>query len=160
MDRNPQLTAFYEACRHRLLLIKAWEDIEEPVRTSLLGERSGRWRDAVKNRFRQSRSIKLVTERLIRFEMDRLFGRQDIEESVDRTYSVPGKAYLRDEVEKAVSRLGEYPVDEVYKLIEFREGRRSKQVELLVVFMAALVGGIVGGILTWLLGSGVAPPVS
>ena len=106
----------------------------------------------LKNRFRQSRSIKLVTERLIRFEMDRLFGRQDIEESVDRTYSVPGKAYLRDEVEKAVSRLGEYPVDEVYKLIEFREGRRSKQVELLVVFMAALVGGIVGSILTWLLG--------
>ena len=92
--------------------------------------------------------------------MDRLFGRQEIEESVERTYSVPGKEYLRDEVEKAVNRLGEYPVEEVYRLIEFLEGRRSKQVELLVVFIAALVGAIVGGIATWLPGPGGAPPVS
>ena len=97
---------------------------------------------------------------LIRFEMDRLFRRPNIEESVDRTYSVPGKAYLRDEVEKAVSRLGEYPVDEVYRLIEFREGRRSKQIELLVVLLAAIVAGVAGGIAAWFLGTGGAPPVS
>ena len=63
-------------------------------------------------------------------------------------------------MEKAVKDSGEYPIDEVYRLIEFLEGRRSKQVELLVLFIAALVGGIVGGVATWLLGTGGTPPVS
>ena len=92
--------------------------------------------------------------------MDGIFERQGLEESLDQTYGVPGRAYLRDEVKKAVKDLGEYPIGEVYRLIEFLEGRRSKQVELLIVFIAALVGGIVGGIATWLLGAGGAPPVS
>ena len=159
-ELSPELAAFYEACRSRLLRMRAWETIEEPVRTSLLGDGGRRWRDAVADRLRQSRSIRLVTDRLIRFEMDRLFERQVLDESFDRTYSVPGRAYLRDEVEKAVKDSGEYPIDEVYRLIEFLEGRRSKQVELLVLFIAALVGGIVGGVATWLLGTGGTPPVS
>ena len=160
-ELGPELTAFYEACRFRLLRMMAWEKIEEPVRTSLLGDGRGRWRDAVTSRFRQSRSIRLVTHRLIRFEMDGIFERQGLEESFDRTYSVPGRAYLRDEVEKAVKDLGEYPIEEVYRLIKFLEGRRSKQIELLVVLIAAIAGGIVGGIAAWLLGvGGAAPPVA
>ena len=159
-ELTPELSLFYEACRQSQLRMSAWEKIEEPVKTSLLGDGRGRWRDTVTNRLRQSRSIRLVTERLIRFEMDGIFERQSLEESLDQTYSVPGRAYLRDEVKKAVKDLGEYPIGEVYRLIEFLEGRRSKQVELLIVFIAALVGGIVGGIATWLLGAGGAPPVS
>ena len=126
-ELSPELTAFYEACRHRELRMKAWEEIEDPVRTSLLGDGRGRWRDAAMNRLRQSRSIRLVTDRLIRFEMDGIFRRQALEESFDRTYSVPGRAYLRDDVEKAVKDLGEYPIDEVYRLIGFaREGDPSR----------------------------------
>ena len=71
-ELRPELTAFYEVCRHRLLLLKAWGEIEGPVRTSLLGDGAGSWPDAVKGRLRQSRSIRLVTNRLIKFEMDRL----------------------------------------------------------------------------------------
>ena len=158
-ELTPELTTFYEACQRRQLLMRAWEKIEEPVRATLLAEGSGCWRDAIVNRLRQSRSIRLVTARLARFEMDRIFEHQILEGALDHTYSVPGRAYLREEVEKAVNRMGEYPIEEVYRLIEFLEGRRSKQVELLVVFTAALVGGIVGSILTWLLGSGAASPV-
>ena len=159
-ELTPELTTFYEVCQRRQLLMRAWEKIEEPVRATLLAEGNGCWRDAIANRLRQSRSIRLVTARLARFEMDRIFERQILEGTLDHTYRVPGRAYLREEVEKAVGRMGEYPIEEVYRLIEFLEGRRSKQVELLVVFTAALVGGIVGSILTWLLGSDAAPPVS
>ena len=159
-ELRPELRTFYEACRLRELLLRAWGKIEEPVRTSLLADGKGRWRDAIANRLRQSRSIRLVTDRLIRFEMDRLFERQSLRESVDHTYSVPGRAYLRDEVEKAAKDLGEYPVDEVYRLIEFLEGRRSKQVELLVVLIAAIVAGVAGGIAAWFLGPAGALSVS
>ena len=157
-ELTPELTVFYDASRQRLLRMRAWEKIEEPVRTSLLGD--GCWCNAVRNRLRQSRSIRLVTARLIEFEMHRIFARQELEESLDRTYSIPGRAYLRDQVEKAAKNLGEYPIDEVYRLIEFLEGRRSKQVELLVVLIAAVVAGIAGGIAAWSLGPGGAPPVS
>lgn len=159
-ELSPELRTFYEACRVRDLLMSAWGTIEEPVRTSLLADGRGRWWDAIANRLRQRRSIRLVTDRLVRFEMDRLFERQGLEESIDRTYSVPGRAYLREEVEKAAKDLGEYPVDEVHRLIGFIEGRRSKQVELLVILIAAIVAGIAGGIAAWLLGPAGAPPAS
>ena len=156
-ELTSELTTFYRACRQNQLLVSAWDKIEEPVRKSLLGNPTrGQWRDVMVNRLRQNRSIRLVTDRLVRFEMDRIFGRQALEESLDHTYSIPGKAYLRDEVEKVVCRMGEYPIAEVYRLLEFLEGRRSKQVELLVVFIAAIVGGIVA----WFLGSSGASGVS
>jgi hypothetical protein len=90
--------------------------------------------------------------------MDGILERQTLDESLNLAYSIPGRAHLREEVENAVRGLGEYPVKEVYRLIGFLEGRRSKQLELLVVLCAAIVGGIVGGFATWFLGG--PPPVA
>lgn len=154
---SPELATFYRACHFRMLRIRAWGAIEQPVRRSLLGDGGRRWRDALLGRLSRSRSIGLVTERLIGFEMDGLFGREALKELLDHTYSVPGRAYLRDEVESAVKDVGEYPVDEMHRLIGFREERRARRVELIVVLIAAVVGGIAGGIAAWLLGTG-GPP--
>ncbi len=151
---RPELRLFYLACRARMLRIRAWGEIAGPVRKYLLGGGRKRWRDAIAGRFFRSRSIRIVTERLIRFEMDGLFERQNLREVFDSTYSVPDGSYLRDEVDKAVKDLGEYPVDEVYRLIGFSEERRAKRMELIVVLLAAVVGGVVGGIGASLLGAG------
>ena len=84
--------------------------------------------------------------------MDGIHVRQVLDESFNLAYSIPGKAHLKEEVGNAVTSLGEYPIEQVYRLIGFLEGRRSKQLELFVVLCAAIVGGIVGGLATWFLG--------
>ena len=144
-----ELSLFYEAHRERALRFREWHRIEQMARSSLLTKRRRNFNELLKHTRRvltRSARISDLTSKLVKFEIDRMRGTQGLQNNFDTIYYGADVGYFRREVEAAMAERGDDAVEQMYRLIEFFDRRHSKMIELLVILIAAIIGGVLGGL--------------
>jgi hypothetical protein len=95
-----------------------------------------------------SRQLNKLYSLLVQFEISQLFARRSLEREVRDLYKTEEPRYLRPYMDEAVKDLDVYPTAQVGRMADFLEKRRQKTLELFIVFLSALIGGIVGSLMT------------
>jgi hypothetical protein len=143
------LALFYEAQRERTIRLHEWDRIEKTARRSLLTRRRSGLQGLLKHARRvltRSARISHLTSKLVEFEIDRMRAAQNLQSDFDTIYFGPDVGQFRREVEGAMTERAGDAVEQMYRLIDFFDRRHSKAIELLVILMAAIIGGAVGGL--------------
>jgi hypothetical protein len=87
---------------------------------------------------------------LIRFEANQLLEKHRLDTYLKSTYAADDPAYLRSFLEATAGDRPVFPTQQIGQLVAFLEERRSRAIELLIVLVAALVGGVAGSLVTLL----------
>lgn len=63
------------------------------------------------------------------------------------------ETYLQEYIDQEISEHPQYPLNETSELIKYFDQKNSKAIELLTIFSAGILGGIVGSTITIAFGS-------
>jgi hypothetical protein len=136
-----ELGFYYEVMRSELESGQAWESIQSEVNLLVKTSKDrGFWNRAVAS-MKRSRKLHDVFTSLIIFDVSRTFLLNQRNEGYRDTYSADG-GFLRLNVDRVIQGTLDYPTKQVTTLVGFLERRRSKALELGVVLMVGVVGGI------------------
>jgi hypothetical protein len=100
------------------------------------------------SKIRRSSMLRDVFASLIGFDVTRTFQINRRQELYRSTYPDANGGLLRPYVDRAIADAVDYPTKQITTLVGFLERRHSKAVELAVVMLAAVIGGLAGGALT------------
>jgi len=139
---------FYQLMLARVKAIDGWLKIQAVL--TKLGDAWGKrgFRQRLLNIFLKGRYINELITAIATFEVDQIFARDSIDQGYRAIYSKDENAFIRDYVDEGLKELSPYPTKQISDLALFLEGRRSRAIELLVILVAALIGGVAGALLT------------
>jgi hypothetical protein len=100
---------------------------------------------------RVPQSILQATLSLANYEMSELGAKQRVKEAFDAEFDHTTHPCLRDQVQEYVDGLPEAPVDQFQRLVSMFDRYRSERLSGLTVILSAIIGGVVGSLLTILL---------
>ncbi|MDX6446754.1 MAG: hypothetical protein QOH71_3828 [Blastocatellia bacterium] len=146
-----ELGLYYQLMLSRAKGIHEWEKIEN-VLSKLFdawGKRSLRQRFA--NVFLQGWYINKLITAIVSLEADQLFRKNSVDERYRSIYSKNEQTFIPYFIDNGIKELSPYPTKQISDLALFLEGRRSRALELLVVLLASLTGGVAGSLFTILL---------
>ncbi len=136
-----ELALYYHIVRGNQSAFRMWEALQKQVEALLEATRRSRMG-------RRSAAIHDLHTALVEFEAREIFRREEDAHRIRQLYGLSAPTYLRAFVDDAVSESPTYPLSGVKSLLEFLEGRRSKTLELLIVMLSTLIGGLAGAVIT------------
>lgn len=142
-----ELGLYYEIVREKDKQARSWAAIEERmnwIRESTKGEEMFNIR--TKHAIHQSRRI--LIDSLYEFKATHEVSRSGVQELAESTYVKKTPSYFRKFVENRVSRFPTYPVDALCAWLTHTESRTLKHLEISALFISAVLGGIVGALIT------------
>lgn len=147
-----ELSFFYEIQRSRLIKMRKWVQIEEMVEDIIPKNK----KNGVRSRFHEfiyySRKIKELFVDLAIFESDSIFSKKATRHDYREIYSDRWASYFRNFVDKVMKEEEEtYPTKELIQLLSYLEDQRAKNMELLTIFISAIIGGGIGAFITILM---------
>ena len=148
-DLNHELGFFYWINATEVQSMHAWGEIQDDVSSLLNEQEKSGVLQRLTAKIKRSRLLHDVFTGLIGFDVSRTFMLNHREQSYRLTYSST-EGFVRPFVDAEIADAVQYPTNQITTLVGFLERRRSKAVELLIVLMAAVVGGITGATLAHL----------
>ncbi len=148
------LSYYYSLSRIRSRRVREWRSITtlwkrvcgEPSSAAAIG--------GVRRSLTRRASVEMLVRRIMEFRGDAVFRRQwaiSARERISKTGG--GPAFLEERIDQAFGdTFIEYPTSEMLQLASFYEGRNAKLLDRVAFFVAAVAGGIVGAIITFLVG--------
>lgn len=95
-----------------------------------------------------SGKIKKLFVAIAIFEKDLIFIKEEILNDYKDIYSDRWDSYFQDFIDKAMKEDETYPTNQLIQLLNYLESNRAKNMELLTMFFSAIVGGIIGALIT------------
>jgi hypothetical protein len=125
-----------------------WDELKEKVDSIIRIQRmkgiTGPFR-----RYFSSSQLNEVFISIAEFESDDIFLNSSIQDSYSEIYESDNASIsLRKYLDNAIKRRKQYPTKQLVELATLFEGRREKVVESMIVIISAVLGGIVGSLLT------------
>ena len=142
-----ELGLYYHIVRGNQAAFRMWEGLQKQVE-ALLGSTRQSGLTGIRRMRRGSGAIYDLHTVLVEFEAREIFRKEQDAHRIRQLYGLSAPTYLRAFIDAAVSESPTYPLSGVKSLLEFLEGRRSKTLELLIVMLSALVGGLAGAVIT------------
>jgi hypothetical protein len=124
-----------------------WSDIYEQI-DILRGAIKYKWFRKIYFRLlERGRLINILTNKLIDFESKAIFNNNDRNREFKELYRQEDNLF-KQVIEKDYYDDYEYPVNQAKELLCFIEGRRIKNIEIIIALISAIIGGVIGAILT------------
>ncbi len=143
-----ELGFFYGVVRSEVERMFNWEPLQDSV-TKLVGiQRMKGIKGVWKRMFVRSKLINECFTTIAEFEARDLISNNITQISYRDIYLDREKEYFQSYIDKKMKELFIYPTKETRELISFFESRRVKSVEVFVVLISAVVGGVIGALLT------------
>jgi hypothetical protein len=143
-----EASVFYRTVHYDVLQINGWGIIQDLmnrlIETSKLKGLKAFWFQ----NFQLSQQVQDMVFALSEFEGNRVLTPLSLRMMHQDLTKEGKKPYLQDFLQEGLDRFQEYPVNQVKDIIELLESRRSKRIDNLVLFMASIVGGIIGAVIT------------
>ena len=147
-----ELDVYYFLQRQSAENYLRWNEVESLFSDIIDHSERMSWWQRIPSVHSQSRRVQELNTRLARFQATQVFDEYVIRKAFHETYGKGIPCYLRKYVEAEVKERPVFPSVPIADLLGFLERRRSKGLELLVILVAAIVGGIAGSLLTMLTG--------
>lgn len=140
---------FYSLKVVRSKQIHSWIDIQNGMHELLAYESEGVKKSLQEKIFRRSKIFKDVFRKIGIFKGDIIFDKSIIDQQYSDMYkSEKYDVYLKYFVDKVIDCWQVYPVTETAELLMYFDQKNTKTFELSVAFIAAIVGGAVGAVIT------------
>ena len=124
-----------------------WTDIEGKIVKLLELQQApglkGRWSRLTK----RGKIIDEIVCALCEFNSTKLFQDSSINEDYGSSYKADIH-FLKHYIDQEIKNRQTFPTKEIAELTKYLEGRHSKSWEMIVVLIAAILGGIIGGLVT------------
>lgn len=143
-----ELSLFYEAERRAVRSYERWSDIEAQILALTEDVVAPGVRARIGNRLTRGRDLARLQKNLVHFEAERLVEKHQSEQAFRHMYDTDRPQYLRESLEELLKDAPVFPTTQMTHLIGFLEQRRSQALELAVALLAAVVGGVVGALIT------------
>lgn len=88
---------------------------------------------------------------IVEFKVSEFSCSDSIRNDYNDVYSHQEEEYLKSYIDEQIKKDYSYPTEDMHKLIDFLEGRRTKTIEYFIALLSAILGGAIGSILTILL---------
>lgn len=153
-----ELDDFYHLARQRVLQMNRWSTLEEDWSSLRVLVRAGATFYQLGRRLEIHKAARNLVTDAYAFSADRSMAKQSANETVNETHRNGLPPLMANFVEASLSEaFPEYPVDSLIAWATHIHDSSFKTAELGTVFLSALVGGLVGSILTALFTAG-SPP--
>lgn len=140
---------FYSLKVIRSKQIHSWIDIQNGMHELLAYENEGVKKSLQDKLFRRPKIFKSVFRDIGLFKGEIIFNKSIIDQQYSDMYrSEKYDVYLKYFVDKDIAGWQVYPVAETAELLMYFDQKNTKTFELSVAFIAAIVGGVVGAVIT------------
>ena len=139
---------YYKCIQVRNYKMNSWESIQNNLeKLTQIQETSG-MKGVYKRLFKRYFLIeKLITD-LTTFEGEEVINKAIRRNEYLEVYPSKEEAFFKIFIDKELQEKIDYPIKQTTSLIKFIENRRAKNLELFIVIIAAIFGGLVGSLLT------------
>jgi len=146
-----ELSFFYEIGRLRLLKMRRWVRFEEML-DAIIPENK---KKGIMNRFLKfiyySGKIKELFIEIAIFEKENIFANEGIKNDYKCIYSDKWDSHFKTFIDNAMKEQETYPTRELIQLLSYLEDKRAKNLELITMFVSAIIGGGIGALITLLM---------
>jgi len=146
-----ELGFFYKFMRARSGRIKAWNGIEDSIQQLLDTIPVGKFPNHFWELFVRRRKLKAYFHNLLSFRASGVFFESSRhEEYRSLYYSEKQKVFLKKYVDEEIENMYTFPINDLLEMVRFEEARTTKTFEWAAVLLAAILGGVVGSVITHL----------
>ncbi len=144
-----ELGFFYELMRERSAQISAWAEIENNLQELLYAKPSQGMLARHWAPVRRRKKLKALFHDLLSFRANAVFAESSRDEKYRSLYDT-GKytVILKKYLDEHIENLYTYPTSDVLEMVKFEEERTTKTFEWAAVLLAAILGGLVGAVIT------------
>lgn len=146
-----ELGFYYYVVSTRLKTHEDWDKIKGPLSKLTDVEGKRKFTQRLINILLRGRYINELFTAIVTLEVNQIFRRNLIDEGYRGIYSKNETTYLQLYIDEGLKELTSYPTTQISEAARFLEGRRSKTIELIIILIASLIGGVAGSLLTLLL---------
>jgi len=147
-----ELSFFYEIIQWRAIKIGKWEQIDEMLRDVLLIDRKkNAWDRFLEFVYYSGKKIKDLFIAIAIFERDLIFVKETMRRDYKDVYSERWSSHFKNFIDKEMKEDETYPTKELIQLLSYLEDKRTKNMELITMFISAIIGGGIGALITLLL---------
>jgi hypothetical protein len=150
---SDELGLFYRAIHANALQIDHWESIEELLEELIERSKAKGIKAALEKFTQTDKQIQNLVVELSEFESNQIFNSFSIKSSYQNFMREGIKPCLDTQIKEAMENIPVYPTSQVREVITLLENRRSKTIDNFIVLISAVLGGIIGAILTLLVSS-------
>lgn len=144
---SDEVDAFYAITQIDVRARFSWRKLEDDL-NDLTSNVSGiELRERIRRAWGRSEKLAKLHGDLARFEASMIIGKHKIDAEVGRLYRGLTVQFIKPIIDDELADRTAFPTSQVGRLVEFLEQRRSKAVELIIVLVSAVIGGIAGSVL-------------
>jgi len=148
-ELDDELALYYSIIRSRCSCYSAWERVDSQVSDIMRSEQKKGMCTRLHRACTQGHKLSVLVDDICEFRSLLISDRQMIEEAYRNTYASGG--YLKPYIDDVFNNPPQFPVIEVSELVRFREQRHSRFWEIFAVLSSAILGGLVGSLVTYFL---------
>ncbi len=147
-----ELALFYAITRENVMQMRSWSNIEKNIEQfNLMNQEQGLFKN-LKNKYSASNLTKKLINSLYVFKAENERYHHRVDHWINEMYDTSSVVYLKKYIKSRSGRCLHYPVDSVCDWIKHEENRSMKYFELSVRFSTAIIGGIIGSVITLMWG--------
>jgi hypothetical protein len=145
-----ELSLFYGGILIQAKAMSEWEKNQDLLTQLIKPKENTNLAKRIITRFRRGRIISDIHAAIAELEGNQILREIALMTNYRSTYVKDEHAFFQTYVDDLRKENVPYPTQQVSALIQFLEGRRSRAIEMFVVLASAIIGGVVGSVLTLL----------
>jgi hypothetical protein len=148
LELSDDAGSFYSIIQCNLLQINEWEKLEDLINILIEKSKLTRLKAIWYKAFYLYGQVQEIVIALSEFESSRIWSSFYIKKDYQQLLNIGKKPYLDKFLQEAMSEFPDYPVEQIKGIIDLLENRRSKTIDNFIIVVAALIGGIIGALIT------------
>lgn len=146
-----ELGFFYYVVQTEVVKMNKWTLIENLVKQLIDIHRKGGIRNFIRKIFVSHKELNEAFISIAEFESNELFLHSVITRNYRNVYSGNIDTYFQPYIDQEIKGSSAYPTKQANQLMSLFESRRIKRVEIFVLLISAMIGGVIGSLVTILL---------
>ena len=139
---------YYKFVQYRVEKIRNWSEIQDDLQKILDSQKTNGLKGLYEKNVKRQSLISDILTKTINFEGRQIFIEDLLHNQQKETFKDSDIHLAKDFIEIELKEKKQYPTKQVIDLVTFFENRRVKNMELTIVLVASILGGIIGSIIT------------
>lgn len=145
-----EIGVFYLITHMRNLRHRAWADLQSDISELVKAREKGFFRSLWQNLFSGARQIHDAFVGIAECEIEDMEGRTYLEQAYRGLFKYKTEPFLDLELKESMQEWPVCPANQLREIVTLLETRRSRLVEGFILLLSAILGGVVGSIITLL----------
>lgn len=152
-ELEDELGVFYKVVHSDVMRMHVWYSLTDRIQNVLSAQKQKGMFRIYLNLVRNYREIHDIAIELCQFEANELMCLSEAEKDFKNLFTDTAIPYLEPFLKKQIESLNSYPCSQIRNVLDLLETRRSNLTGAIIVLISAIIGGVVGSLITLLAAS-------